>query len=333
MPSLAGAPRQCETCGKPCTAGAKLCRSCYYASIKPKPPVLPDSIREPLASYQEAERQWDKAVGRTKKKLYEIPGKPRGRERVVVIPDIHAPFHEPDQLAHICEVEGPRCSKAICIGDVSDAYGFSVFTKNERVTFSEEWAAVTQVMAAIARSFHEVEIIIGNHDERLEKRLRERLSEDMVEAVQYMTGGVLCPLTALAKQFPNVKVARHRTPSGHTVDWFTTDGDVWLGHPQKFSRIPGNALRGVESYLLDNEYAMGLSRYKLICLGHTHQLAKIPYRQSLLVEVGCICKTQSYQTSPKLGGGQKRGFVWYEKEDGKVDLNSVGMHWFDAEKK
>jgi hypothetical protein len=176
--------------------------------------------------------------------------------------------------------------------------------------------------------------VIGNHDERLEKRLRQHLTDDMIEAVQYMTGGTLCPLTALVKEYENISIARHEVPnSKHTIDWFTTIGDAWLGHPSRFSKVPGAALRSVEDWLLDNEVTLGMDRYRLIVLGHTHQLGLIPWRSnSMLVECGCVCSVQSYQLSPRLGGRpQKRGYVFFEQVDGVTDLNSVGMHWYDVE--
>ena len=333
--------RHCADCKKVIGPGSTRCRDCYFkkqgeigklASQAFQEGKKKSEIREPLTSYEEAQTQWDRCIGRMKVRQAKSPKKPKGRERVVVVPDIHAPFHEPDHLAYICEVEGPKCAKAICIGDVSDAYAFSTFTKYEQVSFSEEWASVTQVVDALSRSFHQVEIIIGNHDARLEKRLLERLTPDMVDAIRYMTGGLLCPLTALAKQYPNVSIARHETPSGHFVDWFITDGDVWLGHPEKFSKVPGASLRAVEDWLLDNEVALGLDKYRLIVMGHTHQLSKLPWRGSqLLVECGCICQTQGYQTKPRIGGRpQKRGYIAYEKINGTCDLNSVLMHWFDV---
>ena len=54
---------------------------------------------------------------------------------------------------------------------------------------------------------------------------------------------------------------------------FTTIGDAWLGHPEKFSKTPGSALRSVEDWLLDNEVTLGLDRYRLIVLGPTPHLA------------------------------------------------------------
>jgi predicted phosphodiesterase len=336
--------KRCIDCDKVISPYSSRCRVCHFQHVADQRKIerqalqearieAAPEIKEPLASYEEAQKQWDRCIGRMKARQKSIPKKPKGRERVVIIPDVHAPFHEPEFLAHICHLEGPRSTKAICVGDISDAYAFSTFTKYEHVSFGEEWASVTQVIDALSRSFHSVEIIIGNHDARLEKRLRERLTSDMVDAIRYMTGGLLCPLTALAKQYPNVTIARHETPSGHQIDWFTTDGDVWIGHPEKFSTIPGGALRKLEDWLLDNEISLGLDTYKLIVMGHTHQLSKLPWRgNQLLVECGCLCQTQGYQTKPRIGGRpQKRGYVWYESDNGTVDLNSVGMHWFDVE--
>ena len=335
----------CADCGAVLPSpNAKRCRTCHFKYLsdgrearqavkQAEIAAAAPPIREPLASYEEAERQWERCIGRMKQRKKSVPVKPKGRERVVVVPDIHAPFHEPDMLAYICETEGRKCTKAILLGDASDAYAFSTFTKYEKVSFAEEWASVTQVIDAISRSFHEVEIIIGNHDARLEKRLAERLTPDMIDAIKYMTGGILCPLTALVKQYPNVTIARHETPSGHVVNWFTTDGDVWLGHPEKFSKVPSASLRALDDYLSDNELALGLDKYRLIVMGHTHQLEIIPWRgNQLLVSAGCLCQQAEYMRTPRIGGRpQKRGFIWYEKDDGKVDLNSVGMHWFDVE--
>jgi predicted phosphodiesterase len=291
-------------------------------------------IYEPLNSFDEAWRQWQKAIGMMRQRYAGPPRRPKGNvDRICVVPDIHAPFHEERFLAHICAVEGPKSTRAICIGDVSDAFSLSTYLKYERMPFSEEWASVTAVVQALSEAFHSVEIVIGNHDARLEKRVRERLTEDQVDAVKFMTGGTLCPLTALARAYPNVTIASHVTPSGHSVDWFTTCGDAWLGHPEKFSKIPGSALRSVEDWLLDNEVPMGLNRYRLIVLGHTHQLAVFPWRSGqMLLECGALCKSQGYQTSPRLGGRpQKRAYVWFEQTDGITDLNSVGWHWFDVE--
>ncbi len=154
----------------------------------------------------------------------------------------------------------------------------------------------------------------------------------MVDAVRFMTGGLLCPITALSKRYPNVEIARHETASGRTVDWFTTIGDAWLGHPEKYSRVPGSALRFLEEWVSDNEETLGVEGARLIVMGHTHTYAQLPWRASkLLVECGCLCAQQGYMLSPRIGGRpQRRGYLVFHQHDGVTDLNSVRFRWLDV---
>jgi len=308
---------------------------------KPPPPVEP-MVREPLASFEEAWAQWSRTIGMMRDRYKGPPDrsgaikKARGdrpeRIKILVIPDVHAPFHNVEQFATMIARE-KDIDKAICIGDLSDSYSLSTFTHYRSVGFSEEWASVTAALQAMSEAFPSVELVIGNHDGRLEKRLRERLTTDMVEAVKFMTGGLLCPITALAKQFPNVTVAKHIVPGGESVDWFTTCGDAWLGHPERYSVIPGAALRKVEEWLSDHETDLGLRRYRLICLGHTHTYSQFLWRSGqMLIEVGCLAQMQGYMLKPKIGGRpQRAGYVTFEQVNGVTDLNSVKFHYLGEE--
>lgn len=300
---------------------------------KAAPPVDP-MVREPLANFEEAWSQWERTIGLMRDR-YRGPakkGREKDRQKILVVPDLHAPFHNVEMFATMIARE-TDVDKAICIGDLSDSYALSTFTHYRRVGFSDEWASVTAAMQALSEAFPVVEMVIGNHDARLEKRLRERLTEDMVDAVKYLSGGILCPITALAKRFPNVSVARHPVPNGDTIDWFTTCGDAWLGHPEKYSRTPGAALRAVEDWLADHEDDLGLGRFRLIVMGHTHTWAQLPWRgRQMLIETGCLCETQGYMLKPKIGGRpQIQGYVTFEQVNGRTDLNSVKFHWLGAE--
>lgn len=313
-------------------------------------PLEPPKDDEPLnLPFEEAWRNWMRAIGmardRYARKGEETRGNARGKaskgevkgeetRKILVVPDLHAPFHEPEMLAAMFEREADA-DHVICIGDLGDAYALSRFMKYDRMPYREEWAAVNLVMQEMASRFPSVEIIIGNHDARLEKQLRTHLTEDMVDAVQLLTGGVLCPITAMAKRYPNVKIARHETPGGQHVDWFTTCGDAWLGHPEKYSRVAGAALRFTEEWIADNEAALGMDKFRLIVMGHTHAAAIIPYRaDKLLVECGCLCAQQGYMLSPRIGGRpQRRGYVTFEQTNGRTDLNSVRFTWLDVAEK
>lgn len=289
-----------------------------------------------IATYEDAWQRWRQHV-RMARDRYRGPAKPRavadGFKRYLVLNDIHAPFHEPAMVAAAIERERGRVDECVVVGDLSDSYALSKFVRYEQRPYREEWVALTLLMQQLSEAFPRVKVVIGNHDARLERQLRTHLSEDLVESVRYMADGVLCPITALARKLPNVEVAHHETPSGHEVDWFLAVGDAWLGHPEKYSKVPGSALRAVEEWLLDKEEELGLGRYRLIGLAHTHQYGAFPWRsKTLLIELGCLCTTQGYQVTPRIGGRpQRRGYTVFEQTNGRTDLNSVRFHWFDQD--
>lgn len=297
------------------------------------PPIHPQT-REPLhLPFEEAWANWMRAVGMAKDRyippIHRIPND-TPTQKILVIPDLHAPFHEAEMFAAMLEREADA-DHVIGIGDLGDAYALSRFLKYERMPYREEWAAVNLVMQELASRFPKVSLILGNHDVRLEKQLRTHLTEDMVDAVRCLTGGTLCPITAMAKRYPNVEIAKHTMPDGQTLDWCMELGDAWLGHPEKYSRVAGSALRAVEDWLLDFQQQYGFTNHRLIVMGHTHAEARIPFRgDKLLVECGCLCKTQGYMTSARIGGRpQRRGYLVFTQTNGRTDLNSVRFFNFD----
>lgn len=291
----------------------------------PKPAAPPE--REPLTSYDEARRLWEQSIGLSRDR-YAGPCERQFSPdplRVVVLSDVHAPFMARDILAEI--VTRTRHWADLCIvgGDLADCYSVSRFIKYEPVGFAEEWADVQATLEMLSESYPRVRVVIGNHDARLEKQILERCTADQVAAVRWMTGGSLCPLTMLCKRYPNVEIAPHATGDGHHMDWMTTLGDALVSHAEKYSRVPGSALRSVEEWIEDQAQSFDLSGYRLILQAHTHQMGMFPWRSGkLLVETGCVASTQGYMTTPRIGGRpQRRGFTTFTQHNGVTDLNSV----------
>jgi len=292
--------------------------------------------------FEQGWREWKTCIGMARDRYRKKPTHDPGtRRRVTILPDLHVPFHDPLLLADFIERESKISDLLIGAGDFGDSYSHSRFTLYESMPYAEEWAACTLAMKALSEAWagKPIHLILGNHDARLEKQLRSRLTQDMVNALSLMTGGVLCPITALTKRFNNITIAKHVVPNtGLTVDWFTTVGkDCLVLHAEKFSKVPGSALRAVEEWVEDNRLALGLDQYRLICLAHTHQLSKFPWgADKLLLETGCLCLTQGYMTSARVGGRpQRRGYCYLSQDlrDGEwvTDLNSVDWHWYDVD--
>jgi hypothetical protein len=148
------------------------------------------------------------------KDRYAGPAKPRartGRLKILVVPDLHAPFHDRAAVAAMLERERD-IDICVLMGDIGDSYSLSRFLKYENVPYEEELASVTLLLQTFSERFPIVRIIQGNHDgPRLEKQLLERLSKDMVTAIRSMTGGTLDPIEALCKRFPNIEYVTPQT--------------------------------------------------------------------------------------------------------------------------
>ena len=277
---------------------------------------------------------WLKEIGAAKDR-YTGPAVSKarqGRLRILVVPDLHAPFHDPAAVAAMLERERD-IDIAVLMGDIGDGYALSRFLKYEQCPYTQELASVTLLLQTFSERFPLVRIIEGNHDgARLEKQLLERLTPDMVSAIRSMTGGTLSPIHALCRRFPNIEFAP-ATAGRHRAGWLTQIGDALFCHAEKFSRVPGAALRSIEDWMLDFEQTVDLHPWRVIVQAHTHQLSYFPYHaDKLLMEAGCLCTTHGYQMSARIGGRpQRRGWIVLEQVDGKTDINRSRVVWFDAE--
>ncbi len=298
-----------------------------------------DEERQAIPTGLPFEREWAvwmKHVGMVKDR-YAGPAKPKarsGRLRVVAAGDFHIPFHDRDALATLCERE-KDADILVIGGDFGDAHCASTFTKYEHVSYESEHAGKIAVLQTLSETFPIVKYLKGsNHTDRFEKRLRENLDKDMLDAIMSMTGGILNPDLALVKRYPNVEVSGWTTPRNQSVSWLTVVGDVAFSHAEKYSVTPGFALRKVEEWLDDQTGHLGLPPIRCVVQFHTHAAGWFPWRSNmLLVEPGCMCQVHSYQLGSRIAGRPQRlGYTVMDIVDGKVDLGSVQVRWLDAER-
>lgn len=277
-------------------------------------------------------QDWITTVGQTTEYYRPCKRRPgrKEREKILVIPDLHVPFHHKAAIAHMMRNDGDA-DRAVVMGDVGDAFALSRFIKYTHVPYQEEITALVQMFEQLSAAFPQIDLIAGNHDGlRLEKALRTALDADFMAAVNFICGGVLSPVDAIASKFRNVRLSGHRVDN-HNVRWFTQIGDALFTHAEAFSRVPGAAMRRIEEWVTDMERTLRLNPWRVIVQAHTHQLGLFPWlSDKLMVECGCLCETHGYQLSPKLGGRPQRlGYVVLEQTKGVTEINSVRTVWLD----
>lgn len=307
------------------------------AEDTPPPPPEPVAVREPLTSFEEAWMQWQRAIGMAKDR-YAGPPPPRAagsRIKITAAGDFHVPFHHRDAVAELIAREADSTDILVLGGDFGDAQSASTFTKYEHVPFRDEMAEQTACAQVLSEAFQRIKYLRGsNHMDRVEKRLRERLDTDLVEAILYMTGGELSPDLALVKRYPNMEIDCWVTPQGQKVPWLMVVGDVAFTHAEKYSVVPGATTRKVEEWLSDFAGALGLPEIRAVVQFHTHAMSLLPWRaDKVLIEPGAMCHTHGYQLGARIGGRPQRvGYVTMELENGRVDFDSIRLRWMNRDR-
>jgi UDP-2,3-diacylglucosamine pyrophosphatase LpxH len=256
-------------------------------------------------------------------------------QRFAVAGDFHAPFHDPVVVAELIATEGPRTDTLIISGDLMDFYSISRFLKYERVSIEQEIAATDALLGQLSAAFPDVLIVSGNHDsQRFEKQLRTLLAPEMMHVIELLTGGNLSVIHMLAKRYPNVRFAP-QAAGNHSLGWMTQVGDLVVTHAEKYSRVPGAALRQIDEGLTDFDHVYNLKPWRVLLQAHTHAASIIPWKANRLMgETGCCCITHGYQMTARMGGRpQRQGYVTLMQADGVTDINSVRFRWLNADKK
>lgn len=295
----------------------------------------PPSPRLPVTS-DEAWELLDGWIGRKRTKFKHPQNwQAKAEQRFVIAGDFHAPFHDPEIVGELIARESAFTDTLIISGDLMDFYSISRFIKYEHVPIEQEIAGADALLGQLAAAFPDVLIVSGNHDsQRFEKQIRSLLSPEMMHVIELLTGGNLSVIHMLAKRYPNVRFAPQRVGS-HTLEWMTQVGDLLVTHAEKFSRVPGAALRQIEEGLADFDHVYNLQPWRVCLQAHTHQVSLFPWHaDKLLGETGCCCLTHGYMLSARMGGRpQRQGYVTLVQNSGVTDLNSVKFHWLNAEKR
>lgn len=258
----------------------------------------------------------------------------KAEQRIVVAGDFHAPFQDNEVVATLIAEEGPRTDTLIVSGDLMDFYSISRFLKYEHVSIEQEIAATDALLGQLSAAFPDVLVVSGNHDsQRFEKQLRSFLSPEMMHVIELLTGGNLSVIHMLAKRYPNVRFAPQQA-GNHALGWMTQVGDLLVTHAEKYSRVPGSALRQIEEGLTDFDHVYDLKPWRVLLQAHTHAASLIPWRaDKLLGETGCCCITHGYQMTARMGGRpQRQGYVTLTQHEAKTDLNSLRFRWLNAER-
>lgn len=250
--------------------------------------------------------------------------------RILAINDLHVPYHDEDRFRYTIETNRGKVDTCVVVGDVSDLYAFSRYPhRAQKFTAVEEMIGTATVITAIAEAFPEVIIMPGNHDDRLKKHLMGRgIQGYELEALLYLNENALNPLAAIVDKLkmPHVKVAKPISDGYAEWNWIWQRGDLVLGHPEKFSKIPNKVATEFVSYLMRYRAPLGLQEFRVVGAGHTHQAGKVWCDYGVVAfEMGCLAMTPEYASDPRMPGARPavKGYTLFfqDRETGRTNVN------------
>lgn len=231
------------------------------------------------------------------KKQFEVKMPKRAHRNIIILNDIHFPYHDEDILESVMHyIYDSQVDMVILNGDTLDCEALSTFQDSDRASFSEELdlaRSFIKQLTKIARhnnSDCEFVWIDGNHEARLEKYLIRQAPELLglsVEGNKVLSIRNLMGLDELGWQYLSYS------------EFLALPGDLYIQHGHKVSKHSsssvGNSMRDQGGSVI---------------IGHVHRLGAFYVTNRLGTfrgfENGCLCRQPKYL--PKDSANWQRGF-------------------------
>lgn len=296
------------------------------AAVTPKVAAVPSRDL-----FEDAASAFYALIGRKAPAFVPAAGEPK-TERIAILSDIHAPWHDGPKLIQACEEAiAAGCETVLIAGDFFEYHRISSHAKSKSCTFEQELAGCRLAAEWIASQFKRRMYLKGNHEDRWERFVGNEIAEEIRFLVPDVTKLVLDGL--------DYEYVGHQAVMGDGNDkdvvWLAQVGrDAIVTHCQLSSAQQGVNLERLKLWLAEWGGVLGFTdRPRFITTGHTHRGTVHHEHDRVLVETGFLASwdVQDYQyKSP--GGAQLRnrkpgthGWTLLVQEDGVTNLRESGF--------
>lgn len=245
-------------------------------------------------------------------------------ERVLVLSDLHIPFHKEEDIINIVKKHS-NVSTIIFAGDILDCFSVSTFPKEMHIPLYEELKTASAFLRRIDRLTPNTKKIIfrGNHEFRFKRYLAKfqsefspLVSDDILEIIQH---------GFTYRNYRNVKKTVEPLSDNYEVidSWYYIYKDLVLAHPTNFSKIPMRTCVSAYDYFKNQGVDFGA-----IAIGHTHKAGTLIHGGTLLCELGCLCRQMDYANNGNVNyTPQTNGYGLFVFHKDKVDIYNSGTQF------
>ncbi len=301
-------------------------------TIKPRQSTVTMRVKTGLvdgtASFEDKRRLFNKLIGKYSTLVPKpAPVRSKSRKRVVVVSDLHIPFHNMGYIV-AAEQDIKHADVLIIAGDFLDIYSISRFQKDKVIDLEGEFQEGRVILERWSHMVPEIIILEGNHTERLKKVVTEKLGPGFLFLLKD-------GFDLLADGLTNVEVARCDLDKGDGISYFTAKhfhqiGDVVIAHFD----MSGSAKTPLMGACKARDWWSGygahipqLKPFKLLCQSHSHKLGlSMTSDNRMIAETGTLSLIQEYALrSDSKWAPPQPGYMTFDIDNGCVDLRSIRL--------
>ena len=242
-------------------------------------------------------------------------------EKIPVLSDLHEPYSNEVVIDHVLEREADA-GMLMIPGDIGDYYSKSRFRKTRHQSFQDELRSVFLLIERLAQRFHQVKIMIGNHDNRPEKHVYTTIG-DQVDLLIMTESNMLDRLCA---HFDNVElVGTQLDKSDINMSHIYQHGDIIFTHGELSLKQSSAILERIELYLNEWGTHLDLKPFKVLAQAHNHRGLKEEGEVTrFLLPTACNPYTIGMEyiySSRMIGRPPCIGYTVFYQSNGETDTN------------
>ena len=253
--------------------------------------------------------------------------------KILVLAVLHEPYSN-EKILKDC-LQHNDSEEVILAGDIGDFYSKSRFRKTKYVSFRDEVRSIFYRLEWLSINFQSIKIMLGNHDNRPEKKLAEALGDD-VDLLALTENNLL---KRLASYFDNIQIVGTTlitSDSSYNVDMthIFQYGDCIFTHAEKSMTQESALMGGISLYLSKWKKELKLKDYKVIAQAHNHTALKQCKGSECWFMIPTCSEKKSigfdyvYNTR-MIGNPPQSGYMLMYQKNGVTDINRTNYFIYE----
>ncbi|MFW5891736.1 MAG: metallophosphoesterase family protein [bacterium] len=227
--------------------------------------------------------------------------------KILVLSDIHIPYHKSKMIENIIEKE--EADIVVLAGDILDLGFASSFKVTKDLNFKMESNPATELLEMLDTKYEKIFWLKGNHEARIDNFI-----SDIDSGFKEFAKERLDILSYFEEMYEDLIVID---------DYYLKLGNVLISHPRtKGAVVPCKPLIQMHEHFTAIQ-----EKFDILIMGHTHYNSIVKHNGKLLVETGCLCYEPDYRHEGRpIRRAWSNGYVIYETNDkGITDINSIKL--------